>query len=80
MTQYRIKWAQCPTAHNPSRIMFVEAETEEEAIEKAYAEWPGITGFCGNGGNDKLIGVYGEDSSIEGDGAEPEFMEAEERS
>ncbi len=35
----------------------VEAETEGDAIEAGFEE-AGITSFCGNGGTDKLIGVY----------------------
>ena len=42
----------------------VEASNEEEAEELAFED-SGITGNCGNGGNDKLIGVYGENVSIE---------------
>ena len=34
----------------------VEAENEEEAIEKAYDN-VSIDSYCGNGGTDKLIGV-----------------------
>lgn len=56
--------------------MKVEAETKEEAIEKASEEWEGIGGFCGNGGTNKLIGVYGEDCSIEEGGSHPEFTDA----
>lgn len=55
----------------------VEAETRDEAIEKAYEEFGGIGGFCGNGGTDKLIGVTGEHESIEAD-CEVEFTDAEE--
>ena len=35
----------------------LEAENEEEAIEKAYEECSGPMSFIGNGGYDKLIGV-----------------------
>lgn len=42
----------------------VEAETEEEAIEKAYEECDGLTAYCGNGGTDKLVGVNSSDVSI----------------
>lgn len=34
----------------------VDAENEEEAIEKAYDNVD-IDSYCGNGGTDKLIGV-----------------------
>lgn len=43
----------------------VEADSEVEAFEVADEEFGGISNFCGNGGTDKLIGVYGENESIE---------------
>jgi hypothetical protein len=57
--------------------MEVEADSKEDAIEAAYAEWPGMTGYCGNGGNDKLVGVYGENASVE-PSDDVEFDSAEE--
>lgn len=54
----------------------IEAESEEEAIEKANDEFSGITSYAGNGGTDKLIGVDGMDESIDADG-EVEFYRAE---
>ena len=45
----------------------VEANSEEEAIEKANQEFGGILSYCGNGGTDKLIGVDGEYDTIEAD-------------
>lgn len=45
----------------------VEADSEEEAIEKANQEFGGIASYCGNGGTDKLIGVEGEYDTIETD-------------
>lgn len=60
-----------------SVISRVEAETAEEAIEKAHGNWGGMTNYAGNGGTDKLVGVYG-DESIEADDSEPNFTEAEE--
>lgn len=42
----------------------LEAENEKEAIEKAYEECSGPTSFAGNGGYDKLIGVYDTDDAI----------------
>ena len=45
----------------------VEANSEEEAIEKANQEFGGIHSYCGNGGTDKLIGVDGEYDTIEAD-------------
>lgn len=50
----------------------VEAETEEEAIEKATEEFGGLYGFVGNGGIDKLVGVNGLNEHIYAD-EEPEF-------
>lgn len=40
----------------------VEAENEEEAIEKAYDN-VSIASYCGNGGTDKLIGVCNTDEA-----------------
>ena len=57
----------------------VEAENEEEAIEKAYDN-VSIDNYCGNGGTDKLIGVCNTDeatASIYAD-SELEFAEVEE--
>lgn len=42
----------------------IEAENEEEAIEKAYEECSGPMNFVGNGGCDKLIGVCDTDDAI----------------
>lgn len=42
----------------------LEAENEEEAIEKAYEECSGPMNFVGNGGCDKLIGVCDTDDAI----------------
>lgn len=58
----------------------LEAENKKEAIEKAYEECSGPMNFVGNGGCDKLIGVYDTDSatiSINCD-EEIEYTEAEE--
>lgn len=57
----------------------VEAENEEEAIEKAYDN-VGIDNYCGNGGVDKLIGVCDTDeatASIYAD-SELDYVEVEE--
>lgn len=48
--------------------IIVEAENEDDAIQKAYKEFGGVTGYCGNGGTDKLIGVDGDTEWIEADG------------
>lgn len=57
----------------------VEAENEEEAIEKAYDN-VSIDSYCGNGGTDKLIGVCNTNeatASIYAD-SELEYAEVEE--
>jgi hypothetical protein len=57
----------------------VEAENEEEAIQKAYDN-VSIDNYCGNGGTDKLIGVCDSDeatASIYSD-SELEFADVEE--
>lgn len=41
-----------------------EAENAEEAREKAADEVWSLTSYYGNGGVDKLVGVYNEDASI----------------
>lgn len=43
----------------------VKANSPEEAKEIADHFFGGVTGFCGNGGSSKLIGVSGHDESIE---------------
>ena len=45
----------------------VWANNEDEAYDKAWRELTGLTAFCGNGGTDKLIGVYGSDESVAAD-------------
>lgn len=37
--------------------MVVEANSEEEAIEKANTEFGSLSNYCGMGGYDKLVGV-----------------------
>ena len=58
----------------------LEAEDQEEAIEKAYDECSSVMVFVGNGGTDKIIGVCDTDSakvSINCDD-EVEYTEVEE--
>lgn len=58
----------------------LEAEDQEEAIEKAYDECSSVMAFVGNGGTDKIIGVCDTDTanvSINCDD-EVEYTEAEE--
>ena len=45
----------------------VEANSEEEAMNKANEQFNGIHSYCGNGGVDKLIGVEGSNVSIAAD-------------
>ncbi len=54
-----------------------EDALKSAAIDMAYSEFGGIHEFVGNGGVDKLIGVYGTDESIHADG-EVDFDKAEE--
>lgn len=48
-------------------IKEVWASNEDEAYDKAWRELTSLTVFCGNGGTDKLIGVYGSDESVAAD-------------
>lgn len=43
----------------------VWANTEEEALEKAYDKLPCLTAYCGNGGYDKLVGVDDSDEAVD---------------
>ena len=45
----------------------VWANNEDEAIDKADGKLYSLTEFCGNGGTDKLIGVYESDESVAAD-------------
>lgn len=42
----------------------VDAESGEEAIEKANEGFGGVHSYAGNGGLDKLIGVSGSNETI----------------
>jgi len=55
----------------------VEAENHTDAIDTAYNLFGGVTNYAGNGGCDKLIGVRGNDETIECYD-EPCFNDAEE--
>ena len=44
-----------------------EELTAEEIFERACDTFEGISSFVGNGGTDKLIGVCGEDDTIDAD-------------
>ena len=43
----------------------VEAEDEESAIEVAYQEFGGLTGYAGNGGTRKLVGTSDRNVSLD---------------
>lgn len=53
-----------------------EELTAEEIYARAYDVFEGVTSFCGNGGTDKLIGVNGEEDTIDADN-EVEFDDYE---
>ncbi|MGG7470790.1 hypothetical protein ACVVIH_20560 [Chryseobacterium arthrosphaerae] len=59
MKKFRIPYAVTCTVY-----VEVEAEDKEEAIDKAHQE-VGISSYVGNGGVNKMIGVYGQNMSIE---------------
>lgn len=40
---------------------FIEAESEQEAKELFDQYYPGLSNFAGNGGVDKIVGVYPSD-------------------
>ena len=55
----------------------VEADSAEEALEVANDELCGLNQYVGNGGMDKLIGVDGDNESVDAPG-EIEWTDAEE--
>lgn len=40
-------------------------DIQDLIFDRAYDDFSGVGGYCGNGGTDKLVGVYGPNSSIE---------------
>lgn len=56
----------------------VEADSQDEAFDKAYEEFGGLGSYCGNGGCDKLIGVSSPNESCEAEDAEIIWDEAQE--
>ena len=50
----------------------VNEDSMEELIDLANDQFGGVSGYCGNGGYDKLIGVSGSNDTIE-DSGEVEF-------
>ncbi len=55
----------------------VEADSENDAIEVADQKFSGLTGFVGNGGTGKLIGVYDTSQGLFPSEDAPEWLEAE---
>lgn len=55
----------------------VEADSAEGAIEVAYNEFECLSGYCGNGGIDKLVGTTQQEVSLDAGYSDPEFTEAE---
>ncbi|MDD3231445.1 MAG: hypothetical protein PHE09_19870 [Oscillospiraceae bacterium] len=45
----------------------VTADTEAEAYETALNDLNSLNAYCGNGGTDKLIGVDGDEQSVNAD-------------
>lgn len=62
MKKYRVAGTTTVTVYKE-----VWAANEEDAIDKA-SELNGLTAYCGNFGFDKLVGVDGEDESVDADG------------
>jgi len=55
----------------------VDADDEESAIEAAYEEFGGLSGYIGNGGSDQLVGVHNPNVSLDVGEDEGDFIEAE---
>lgn len=60
MKKYRVEGTTVVTVRKE-----VWANSEEEALQKAYDELDCLTAYCGNGGDDKMVGVEGEGESVE---------------
>ena len=56
----------------------VEADSDADALDIAHESFIGLTNYAGNGGTDQLVGVYDRDVSLDAEGYEAEFTEAEE--
>lgn len=77
MKRYRVSGQVAVTVTTVVEVEDDEDLTEEEIIDRASAEFGGVQQLVGNGGcGDKLIGVDGEDDTIEADGW-PDFNECE---
>lgn len=46
----------------------VWANDEDEAVDKAAETFGGVIEYCGNGGDDKLVGVSEDDEYVAADG------------
>ena len=60
-------WIDCVVEVSQEELDRIKADggsEDEYIIEKAYDEFSGVSGYAGNGGTDKLIGVSGSDESI----------------
>ncbi len=57
----------------------VEADDAESAKGKADETWSGLSGYAGNGGMSKLVGVSDTNDGIEPNDDYPEWQEVEER-
>lgn len=55
----------------------VEADDAEHAIEVAYDEFGGLSGYAGNGGLDKLVGTNDRNVSLDVGDSDADFTEAE---
>ena len=60
MKKYRVSGTTVVTVYKE-----VWANNEDEAYDKAFRELNCLTAFCGNGGTDKLVGVYGDSNGEE---------------
>ena len=55
----------------------VEADNADDAIDKAYDECSGLSGYVGNGGSDKLVGTNNSSVSLDAGESEAYFTDAE---
>lgn len=69
MKRYRVTGHTTVTVSTVIEVSDEEAEELDEAeiYERAAAEFDGIGAFAGNGGIDKIIGVYGSHDTIDAD-------------
>jgi len=55
----------------------VDADDRDSAIEAAYEEFGGLSGYCGNGGTDQIVGVNNQNVSLEVGDDFGDFTEAD---